>query len=112
LSAYYTKAATFPCYTYFRMKPAHLPRRFAAFSIAILGLAFLVGNVLAFSGVHAAPVLTPTPSTLPTVTAVPPTPTPLPIPPSADTTGILILGILLVAVILIGLLWGRRLIRR
>jgi hypothetical protein len=97
------------------MRPAHLPRYFAILLLILLVSTFLAGNVLVFSGVHAATQVTPTPTLAVTTTAqVLPTTTPQPVqsPPSADTTGILILGILLVAIILIGLLWGSRIGRK
>ena len=47
--------------------------------------------------------LMPTPA--PTLT---PTPTPIPNPGSADTTGIIALGLLLAVVMLVGMVWGGR----
>ena len=93
------------------MRPVHLPRRFAILFLILLAAAFLTGNVLVFSGAHAAPPW----ASAPTATGTPEaseTPVPEPGPASADTTGILILGILLVAIILIGLLWGGRTVRK
>ena len=95
------------------MKSAHLPRYAITVFLVLLGLTFLVGNILVFSPALAAtPVLQ-----APTVTgtldaAITLTPTLPPYPDSADTTGILLLGILLVSVILIGLVWGNRLPRK
>jgi len=113
LFLHYTKASCLPCYTWGRMKSAHLPRYAITIFLVLLGLTFLVGNVLVFTPVLAAtPVLQ-----APTVTGTPDaaislTPTLPPYPDSADTTGILLLGILLVSVILIGLVWGNRLPRK
>jgi hypothetical protein len=95
------------------MRLAHIPRHFATLFIILLVAAFLTGNVMVFTGVHAAPeeALSLTASVTP-VASPSATPTATPPATSADTTGILILGILLVAVILIGLLWGGRVVRR
>ena len=95
------------------MRTTHLPRQVIIILLVLLGITLLVGNILVFSSVRAATPTPPTPPA-PTVTGTPlesitPTPTLPPYPDSADTTGILILGILLVSVILIGLLWGNRL---
>ncbi|MBI4733200.1 MAG: hypothetical protein HY781_13960 [Chloroflexi bacterium] len=89
------------------MKPVHIPRTFAALFLILLVVVFLTGTVLAFKGVHAAPgaALALTATSLPTFSPSA-TPEQEEGPVSADTTGILALGILLVAVILIGLLWG------
>jgi hypothetical protein len=89
-----------------RMKPVYIPRLFAIFFIVLLVLTFLVGTTLAFTGVQAASAANPTP----TVTAGPASPSATPEqetgPGAANMTGIIILGILLVAIIAIGLLWG------
>ena len=97
------------------MRTTHIPRHAVILFLVLLGIAFLVGNILVFSPALAA-TPTPVPMTL-TVTGtaedfISPTPTPIPYPPSADTTGILLLGILLVSVILIGLLWSNRIPRK
>lgn len=95
------------------MKSVHLPRNFVILFLILLAAAFLAGNVLVFSSVHAAtppapaPTVTGTPQVFPTPTATLP-----PAPPSADTTGILILGILVVVIILVGLVWGSRIRRK
>lgn len=97
------------------MKSEHLPRYAITVFLVLLGITFLVGNILVFTPVLAAtPVLQ-----APTVTGTPEasisitlTPTLPPYPDSADTTGIFLLGILLVSVILIGLVWGNRLPRK
>jgi hypothetical protein len=95
------------------MKPAPAPRFFAIVLIVLLVLVFLAGAALAFRGVSAATLvrLAPTPTSVP-VEAPSLTPVPEIALNSADTTGILALGILLVAVILIGLLRGGRLMRK
>jgi hypothetical protein len=95
------------------MRTAHIPQQAVIIFLILLGITFLVGNILVFSSVRAA---TPTPQAL-IVTETPvetilPTPTPIPYPESADTVGILILGILLVSVILLGLVWGNRIPRK
>lgn len=95
------------------MKSAPLPRHTITVFLVLLGLTFLVGNVLVFTPALAA---TPVPPAA-TVTGTPEaaitlTPTLPPYPDSADTTGILLLGILLVSIILIGLVWGNRLPRK
>lgn len=100
-----------------RMKPACPPRLLAVFFIVLLALSFLIGTTLAFKTVQAAALLTPT-GTPAAGTATPPltpttlTQTPAMPPGSANLTGILVLGILLVAIIVIGLLWGGRVTRR
>lgn len=101
------------------MRSTHLPRNLVIVLFVLLGLTFLVGNILVFNGVLAA---TPTPVEVTEIAApdttgtpspeVSATPQPTPVLPSADTTGILILGILVVSVILIGLLWGNRIRRK
>jgi hypothetical protein len=93
------------------MKTVHLPRRLAVVLLILLAAAFLSGNVLAFRHTASLAALAPTITGSP-LPSLSPTATPTPIPPSADTTGILILGILLVSIILIGLLWGSRLKRK
>ena len=93
------------------MKTVHLPRQLAAVLLFLLAAAFLSGNVLAFRNSTSPAALAPTITGSP-VPSLSPTSTPEPIPPSADTTGILVLGILLVSIILIGLLWGSRLKRK
>jgi|GEM_PF-3372992 hypothetical protein len=95
------------------MKTAHLPRRTALVLLLVLVTAFLSGNALLFFRAHAAAevaqaaTLTTTPEPALSIT-----PTPEAAPASADTTGILILGILLVVIILVGLLWGSRMARK
>lgn len=93
------------------MKTVHLPNRLAVVLLILLAAAFLSGNVLAFRNTASPAALAPTVTDSP-LPSLSPTPTPAPIPPSADTTGIFILGILLVSIILIGLLWGSRLKRK
>lgn len=101
------------------MRSTHLPRKLVILVAFLLGLTFLVGNILAFSSVRAAASATPTVTSTRLATGtgtitpdLSPTPEPTPILQSADTTGILIMGILVVSVILIGLIWGNRIRRK
>lgn len=96
------------------MRSVHLPRRFAMLLLILLAAAFLTGIMLAFTGVHAAPegALVPAATGTPDASTTPEQTEQDEILVSADTTGILVLGILLVAIILIGLLWGGRMGRR
>lgn len=89
------------------MKSAHLPSLFAFFFL-LLALAFLAGTLLAFTGVQAAPTALASPTVTPGADSPSPTPTQDAARGSANMTGITILGILLVAIIVIGLLWGGR----
>ena len=90
------------------MRVAHIPRLFAVFFSILLLISFLVGISLAFAGAEAAAVATtatPAPYGAQTIS---PTPTLVAQDASANMTGIIILGILLVAIIAIGVLWGGR----
>lgn len=100
------------------MKPIHIPRSILIIILVAISLAFLFGTVRAFDSVHAYVPVTggtlsgaamfaaydePEPTDEPTVT-----PTALPTPPSADTTGTIVLAIVIVAVVLVGTAWGGR----
>ncbi len=89
------------------MKPVHLPRSLTILLFLLLFLVFLTGTALIFKSVPAASAASPT-SSLAATLSVTLTPNPEPIPISADTTGIIALGVLLVSIILFGLLWGGR----
>ncbi len=94
------------------MKPVHLPRLFVVFSLLLLLTAFVAGTLLAFTQVQAAPGATPTETGGGGESSLTATPTPEPGRGSANTAGILLLGVLLVMVILVGLLWGGRTAQR
>lgn len=89
------------------MKNVHNPRLFVIIFAILLVLAFLVGTTLAFKDAQAAPTASVT-TPLATLATISPTPTHVTQAASANMTGIIILGILLVAIIAIGLLWGGR----
>lgn len=100
------------------MKPIRIPTFLIIVILVAISLAFLFGTLRAFDSVHAAAPITsgtlsladmagspeePVPTGEPTST-----PAPLPTPPSADTTGIIILAIVVVAIIVFGAAWGGR----
>ena len=92
------------------MKSKHLTRNLLAIVLALVALTFLSGAVLTFGHAQAAVSPTRAASTLAeNAQAASPTPTKTPVPPSADTTGVIALTIVIVAVILVGATWGRRL---
>jgi hypothetical protein len=90
------------------MRVVQIPRLFAVFFAILLLISFLVGISLAFKGAQAAAVVTTTTPAPSGVRSISPTPTLVAQDASANMTGIIILGILLVAIIAIGLLWGGR----
>jgi hypothetical protein len=91
------------------MKPKFNSRIILALILALVTLTFLTGVVQTFSHARAAISSTATLS-VQTTTAMDATPTSqkTPVLKSADTTGIIALAIVIVAVILVGAVWGRR----
>ena len=96
------------------MKPVHIPRLHIILIFLLVIGALLTGTLRAFHDAKAAPVATPTAFTVTT-----PEQTPIPVSPQAtptptdhtvpgDTTGIIILAVIIVAIILFGALLGRR----
>jgi len=90
------------------MKTIQPSRVFITFFILALILTFLVGTVLAFSDAKAAAYADQSATEVNLPPAASPTSQIAEIPASANMTGIIILGIMIVAIIAIGLLWGRR----
>lgn len=93
----------------------HIPRTFILILAALIIVALLVGILRAFAPARAASVamhstntmvfiaIAPTATIIATDTANPTTPLKL-----VDMTGIIALGIILVAIIIFGSIWGRR----
>jgi hypothetical protein len=89
----------------------HIPRTLIIFLAAIIMVALLVGIFRAFAPARAAAVaalnspaivtVTPTVTATDTTSQTPPMKT-------VDMTGIIALGIILVAIIIFGSIWGRR----
>jgi hypothetical protein len=113
------------------MNETHSSRPILLGILAVIILTLLIGTVHAFSSVRAAPsasrpilngavFLAASPTPTPRVTCAPhslspsptPTTTPPPLPPagprSADTSGIIALSALMVAIVLFGVLWAGR----
>lgn len=101
------------------MKPIHIPRSLLIIVLSAILLAFFFGTFRAFDSVRAALPATGGTSSLaaaavavqPRVSpteAPTPTATPVPVPPSADTTGIIVMGVVIVLVIIFGTAWGAR----
>jgi hypothetical protein len=90
------------------MNPTRLPRLFVFLSLLLILAAFLLGTLLSFTQVQAAPAATPGGTGADEETSPTATLTPEPGRGSANMTGILLLGIVLVMIILFGLLWGGR----
>jgi hypothetical protein len=90
----------------------HIPRTLIIFLAAIIMVALLVGIFRAFAPARAAAVAAPNSLALVTVTptVVTATDTISQTPPmkTVDMTGIIALGIILVAIIIFGSIWGRR----
>ena len=97
------------------MKPIHIPRSLIIGILLAISLVFLLGTLRAFASVKVS--LPVTGGTMRLAAAAGPTEepvasgetvsTPAPVtPPSADTTGIIILAIVIVAIVLFGTVWG------
>ena len=91
------------------MKPFHIPRSLLFVIIAIVALTFLVGTLRAFATARAA---TPAAVTATPTGQIQPSPDitestdETPVLQSADTTGIIALGIVIVLIVLVGSLTG------
>ena len=91
------------------MKFLHIPHIVLALIFALVVLTFLTGALYTFAPAHAALVTTAPASGQPGINANhTPIPVSAPIPTSADTTGIIALAIVIVVIVLIGAIWGRR----
>jgi hypothetical protein len=90
----------------------HIPRSITIFFAVLITISFLNGTAHAFVSAKVSATSTPVvdASTL-AATPLPVTVSPAPEPlESADTTGIIVLAILLLVILLFGVTWGSRLI--
>jgi len=90
------------------MKPAHIPRTLIILSIFLVAVTFLAGVLHAFGSARAAsyPSAAITSHQTGNETELTPTPPPTYVSVSGDTTGIIALAIIIVAIIVIGAILG------
>jgi len=97
------------------MQPIGSPRSLVVFILALVIVILLTGTSNAFVSVHAATITAPTATVSPVVNTnntLTPTQLPTPIQVSADTTGIIILAILIASTVLVGAILGQRRFRK
>ena len=90
------------------MKPKQISHISLAIIIALVSLTFLTGVMQTF--IHARAAISPTgtpASQVVNALAATPTVQRTPVPKSADTTGVIALATVIVAIILVGATWGR-----
>ena len=90
------------------MKPPHIPRNLIIVSIFLVGVTFLAGVLHAFDSARAASSASAAIANHQTGTETELTPTPVPtqVSVTGDTTGIIALAIIIVAIILVGAIMG------
>jgi Na+-driven multidrug efflux pump len=90
------------------MKPVHILRSSIILILFLIVVTLLAGISRAIDDAKAAPIATPITTVIGRGTNLTPTPIPTPVPISADTTGIIALGILIVVTVLIGAVLGQK----